>query len=513
MQDREQQGREEQVDDTEGEGMKKIKRGRPLGSKGKLVSVTVTGPRRPPAPSPVFQPRNQKSAGVLPKQKDSSSTSTRTSYYLVGKPPLSFPFSKLPKTNAVLGRFLLHLEDKDMKDASRAVVKELKDVWLHHFGPQLILGKGVGDQDDKEQEALKLVITDHRIYETVKNLFKRWRIMEQDSRRPDRSSKPTFQTKLKSLKEDLEMPLNISKLKATDIIHSSGIKDWQEEAMHLSNQLSKEQVGCPGPMDYLQKKRDNRVQKTMSDSAKSAGKRQAREDELKKRKEDEIQEENESNEIEEEDKEDKDYEGKKRKRKIDVMGPISLTADARNLSTRDQTVMAASVINALGVNIDDTNISKSTAWYQRRKERVKRAKMVMDEFGCSDKVVVHWDGKTLTLKGRVESKRVCIYLSGVEAEKSIKLLGIPECSSGKGVDEFEVVREYLVKWKVKEQVIGMVFDTTNSNSGKHSGACRYLEIWVDSPLLWLASPSCAWAPPPRRSAGRPRSPGCPSSAG
>ena len=32
----------------------------------------------------------------------------------------------------------------------------------------------------------------------------------------------------------------------------------------------------------------------------------------------------------------------------------------------------------------------------------------------------------------------------------------------------------------------MVFDTIASNSGEHSGACRYLEIWVDTPILWLA---------------------------
>ena len=108
------------------------------------------------------------------------------------------------------------------------------------------------------------------------------------------------------------------------------------------------------------------------------------------------------------------------------------------------------------------------------------------EFSCPDRVVVHWDGKTLTLRGRVESKRVCIYLSGVEAVNMIKLLGIPECSTGKGIDEFELVRDYLVKWEVRKQVIGMVFDTTNSNSGEHSGACRYLEIWIDSPVLWLA---------------------------
>ena len=489
VKDMEEQGWEEQG--REEQGRKKNKAGRPSGSKGKTVPVTVLGPRRPPAPSPVFQPRDNKTEGVMTKKKDPSSTSTRTSYFLVGKPPLAFSFSKLPKTDAVLGRVLLHLEDKDMRDASTAVVEEIRAVWLHHFGPQLILGRGVGEDENKEQDALKIVIRDQRISETIMKLFKMWRSMEQDSRRPDRSSKPTFQTKLKIFKEDLEMPLNISKQKANEIIHSSGIKDWQEEVMHLNNQLSKEQLGCPGPMDFKQKKRDNRLQKTMADSAKSAAKRQAKEDELEKRKEDEKQEESKNDKMDEEDEKDENYESKESrrqggKRKIDVMGPISLTADARNLSLRDQVVMAASVANAIGVNIDDTNISKSTAWYQRSKQRVKRAKEVMDEFVCSDKVVVHWDGKTLTLKGKVESKRVCVYLSGVEAEKSIKLLGIPECSSGKGVDEFQVVREYLVKWKVKEQIIGMVFDTTNSNSGEHSGACKYLEVWVNSPLLWLA---------------------------
>ena len=98
----------------------------------------------------------------------------------------------------------------------------------------------------------------------------------------------------------------------------------------------------------------------------------------------------------------------------------------------------------------------------------------------------HSDLVNHPFKGRVESKRWCVYLSGVEAEQTIKLLGIPECSSGKGMDKYELVREYLVKWSIREHVIGMVFDNTNSNSGEHSGACRYLEILFNSPVLWLA---------------------------
>ena len=163
-----------------------------------------------------------------------------------------------------------------------------------------------------------------------------------------------------------------------------------------------------------------------------------------------------------------------------------MTADARNISVRNKIFLSASVSNTLGVNLVQTNISKTTAWRKGRNERLRKSDNILKDFKCPDKVVVHWDGKTLSLRGRIESKRVCVYLSGVEADKVRKLLGIPECCSGKGVDEFELVRDFLMKWKVKNQIIGMVFDTTNSNSGEHTGACQYLEVWVGKPLLWLA---------------------------
>ena len=165
----------------------------------------------------------------------------------------------------------------------------------------------------------------------------------------------------------------------------------------------------------------------------------------------------------------------KKVKKIEVMKKISLTCDARNISIRDRTVVAASVANALGIDIDQTDISKTTAWRTGQKARIEKARDIIDTYECPDKVVVHWDGKTLTLRGRIESIRVCVYLSGVDAEKTRKLLGIPKTESGKGVDEFEVVKEHLIKWNVKEQVVGMVFDTTASNSGEHSGACRYIQ--------------------------------------
>ena len=61
-----------------------------------------------------------------------------------------------------------------------------------------------------------------------------------------------------------------------------------------------------------------------------------------------------------------------------------------------------------------------------QKARLEKSADILTNFECQDMVVVHWDGKTLKLRGRIESKRVCIFISGVDAHKTRKLLGIPE---------------------------------------------------------------------------------------
>ena len=55
-----------------------------------------------------------------------------------------------------------------------------------------------------------------------------------------------------------------------------------------------------------------------------------------------------------------------------------------------------------------------------------------------------------------------------------------------GEDEFDVTKEFLMSWKVmKEQLVGMVFDTTASDSGREVVACKLLEVWIGQPILWL----------------------------
>ena len=177
---------------------------------------------------------------------------------------------------------------------------------------------------------------------------------------------------------------------------------------------------------------------------------------------------------------------RKPRKKKDVMGPVTATADRLGLSFRQRTMMAASVANTLGVDLDTTNISKNSAWSRARKERLSMSNQVKEDFIVPDYVVVHWDGKILKVKGNLQSNRVCVYITGVTTDNTRKLLGVPETRDGTGVAEALVVQSLLTDWNVKEELCGMVFDTTSSNPGAEVGACKSLEAWLDTPILWLA---------------------------
>ena len=71
------------------------------------------------------------------------------------------------------------------------------------------------------------------------------------------------------------------------------------------------------------------------------------------------------------------------------MGAISRTADARGLSLRDRIAVASSVTNTLGVDLNKTNISITSAHRRAKVERIRIAKSVKDDFMCPDLVSLH----------------------------------------------------------------------------------------------------------------------------
>ena len=448
-------------------------------------TLIVTEPRRSKDLDPAPVMRSSKPCVLTPKAGQGG-TGSRPRYFLLESSlGGQFKYSKLPLTEAVLTVFLNNLESKGSKEAAADTRKELKKVWLHHFSVKLIQGKEFGIED-KEVEKNKMIKQDRFIDEKIIGVWKIWRKLEEDSRRPDRSASANFEKKVAEFKILMKKPFDICKVAAEDIIKNSGIKDWKEETEYLRNQLSEQQLGCPGSVDQNQKRRDQRLIGA-----------QYRAEVFEKKKNEEAQDLSERKKVENEEckvadildnnNNDADFIGPRvRRKKVDIMGKISLTSDRVNVSYQDRTMIAASTANALGVDLDNTNISKTTAWRKSKEIRSKTAASIKEAFVCPSKVTVHWDGKIVSLKGNIKSNRVCVYLTGVDADQDRKLLGVPETASGTGHDEAKVVTDMLVHWGVQEEVVGIVFDTTSSNTGAESGACKYIEDWKGSPVLWLA---------------------------
>ena len=175
-----------------------------------------------------------------------------------------------------------------------------------------------------------------------------------------------------------------------------------------------------------------------------------------------------------------------KRKKIDVMGQVAECSDRLALSVRQRTMYAASVANSLGVSVERTNISVTSAWRTERQKRKEKASLVRQLFVAPKECVLHWDGKRIKVKRGEVSERCVVFISATDGSGFKKLLGAPEVVDGTAASEAFAVIELLTKWGINEEVKGVVFDTTSSNSGWKTGTCMRVEQSLEKPVLWLA---------------------------
>ena len=78
-------------------------------------------------------------------------------------------------------------------------------------------------------EKLKIIKSDRHVAEKVVSMYKQWRNLEGQSRRPDRALKPNFMEKQQKFCLDTDLPFDIRKLEDETIIQQSETMDWREE--------------------------------------------------------------------------------------------------------------------------------------------------------------------------------------------------------------------------------------------------------------------------------------------
>ena len=82
------------------------------------------------------------------------------------------------------------------------------------------------------------------------------------------------------------------------------------------------------------------------------------------------------------------------------------------------------------------------------------------------------------------NEREAIFVSGSPL-KTAKLFGVPCLPNATGEAQQQENIKVLHKWKIYRP-IGMVFDTTSSNTGQFKGAAALMEIVLKNAIFWLS---------------------------
>ena len=115
----------------------------------------------------------------------------------------------------------------------------------------------------------------------------------------------------------------------------------------------------------------------------------------------------------------------------------------------------------------------------------------MDEFKDNkpSHLNLHWDGKQISNYLGEKEEYEAILVSGTPGYIEGKLLSVSKMkdeqgnNTSSGLAQFGVVKEQVLLWDVKDQIRSFTFDTTSSNTGSRSGACKRLEEWLSDALL------------------------------
>ena len=167
--------------------------------------------------------------------------------------------------------------------------------------------------------------------------------------------------------------------------------------------------------------------------------------------------------------------------------PLTLQAlDRTKTSSRDAFRILAPASAAMGLDVSKAAISRSTIERERKKLRSTIDAEAKAAFLPPENAIVHFDGKHLMDMAGEFGDRLAIVLSGNTPDCiQGKLLSAEKIADGTGRSQAEEVISALNKWGAQDNVCGMCFDTTSSNTGWIKGACVLIEEMLGRPLLWL----------------------------
>lgn len=173
---------------------------------------------------------------------------------------------------------------------------------------------------------------------------------------------------------------------------------------------------------------------------------------------------------------------------VELLAP---TANRYDVSSTALSTLLLQTVAAGGGNIDCLPLSRRQVERSSKKSIHEHAENVKESFKDKSKdkfFVCHFDGKQLKeFTGGIKAtkERLSVLVSSPDLDH-VQVLGAVGLDSQTGEAVFTGVLNLLEEFGLTNRIIGMSFDTTASNTGKHQGACARLETDLGRALLWLA---------------------------
>ncbi|GBM32157.1 hypothetical protein AVEN_11936-1 [Araneus ventricosus] len=146
------------------------------------------------------------------------------------------------------------------------------------------------------------------------------------------------------------------------------------------------------------------------------------------------------------------------------------------LSMRASMFILEATIDALGCNIDEFPISKSSIQRIGTKKQTECAENIKIDFlnEVQDVVTLHWDSKLLLALGARKSKEECLSIV-ISYRLKEQLIAVPRLDNSTGKEQAQAVWKAILDWNLGEKVQILCCDTTASNAGRFNCACALLE--------------------------------------
>ena len=168
---------------------------------------------------------------------------------------------------------------------------------------------------------------------------------------------------------------------------------------------------------------------------------------------------------------------------VDILQLTVADAIRLQLTPSQHQGIIASFINVSGGSLDEFPISDSSSRRDRKIALRSKKEEIISKFTESvrsgdKRLVGHFDGKLMKelednkdMKvDRVKEDRMAVLVTSPDLEDKEQLLGILALKDGTGKSQQQGVMELMVEWGAWNHLVGLVYDTTASNTGIWRGA-------------------------------------------